>query len=352
MAYFGQLEIDGLIYPVGSSLTGVCTTNAGTQTKIVNTGLLGAAFTELIDGITVNIQFTQGNTREFIYLIVGTTESLPVHGNAKCNTNAILSFTYGSVNNVAHWILNAGEKTSTTVMNTYDSTSTEPISGKGVAEAIAPLLPNGDSAAGRGVDTEIGATSTHNNVPTSRAVVEYVDNAFGSFGGMIYKGTIGINGTISEVPRTGYDAGWVYRVITPNTYAGQICEIGDLLMSISPAGQYQLNAVSAHWTVIQTNLRSVMQGPPIAVEGNVAIFGADSHTLADSGYTIQSSVPANAQFTDTRYESSGTESVVTGIEPGEGFVLANILNANLNIASGFRLTRADVIKGIRIQEVT
>jgi hypothetical protein len=63
-------------------------------------------------------------------------------------------------------------------MQTYDSTSSEPISGRGVAEAIAPLVPGGNSAAALGVDTTIGDNPTDNKVPTSLAVVNYVNGAF------------------------------------------------------------------------------------------------------------------------------------------------------------------------------
>jgi len=111
---------------------------------------------------------------------------LPVHGNCKCNENAVLSFTYGQVNGVNHWILNAGEKTATTVMNTYDSTSSEPISGRGVAEAIAPLVPGGNSAANYTVETEIGANPSNSKIPTSNAVATYVNNAFASHDALVY----------------------------------------------------------------------------------------------------------------------------------------------------------------------
>mgnify|MGYP006896756118 CR=1 FL=1 len=55
MAYFGELKVNGTSYLVGSSLYGVCNTNASLTSKVVSTGVLGNDFTELINGITVNI---------------------------------------------------------------------------------------------------------------------------------------------------------------------------------------------------------------------------------------------------------------------------------------------------------
>jgi hypothetical protein len=59
--YIGKLQIDsGDILPIGSTLFGVCHTPAATAAKVVeNTALspdaLGAAFSPLLDGVTVHI---------------------------------------------------------------------------------------------------------------------------------------------------------------------------------------------------------------------------------------------------------------------------------------------------------
>ena len=259
MAYFGELVIDGNSYKVGSSLFGVCNTSADTREKVVaTTDTLGSIFTDFIYGITVNIQFTNGNTVEDITLAIGNTIALPVQGNAKCNVNAVLSFTYGTINGISKWILNAGEKTATTVMQTYDSTSSEPISGRGVAEAIAPFVPGGNSAANYSVDTSIGAFPSASKVPTSAAVANYVNNAFSTKDALLYRGTIGSNGTIYQLPTSGYNAGWLYKVIDDGTYAGQQCKVGDLILATSDAVNGTVNVVNSHWLAIHTNI-SVQQ---------------------------------------------------------------------------------------------
>lgn len=350
MAYFGQLVVDGDSYLVGSTLYGTCTTSAGTSAKVVDSGVLGSTFDQLIEGITVNIQFVQGCTIDSITLKIGTTSTLYVHGNCKCAANAVLSFTYGKVNGANRWILNAGEKSAVNVMQTYDSTSSEPISGRGVAEAIAPLVPGGNSAANYSVDTEIGNNPSGAKVPTSLAVANYVNNAFSEKDALIYKGTIGVGGTITSLPYSDYSAGWIYRVITAGTYANQKCEVNDLIMSIQDANDNAFGIIVSHWVVIQTNIVNPVSGPNSATQGHVATFGASNQEITDSGYTIETSVPSNAVFTDTHYEDKGTVQAITGIEEGTEFTFASIVSGALNIKRGITLSKATVSTGV--QEVT
>ena len=270
---------------------------------------------------------------------------MPVQGNAKCNANAILAFTYGTVDGVASWIMNAGEKTATTVMQHYDSTSTEPISGAGVAEAIAPLT-GGTSAASFGVDTAIGTNPSNDRVPTSAAVAGYVTDSFGRVNALVYKGTMGTGGDIISIPTGGYSAGWLYKIIQPGTYAGEKCEIGDIIFATQDASDLQLNAVPAHWTVVQKNLENAIQGPSYATTNHIATFNTNT-TLKDSGYTIETSVPANAVFTDTKYEDKGTIEAVTGIEAGNDFTIASASGGILHIASGIGLTKSTASTGIK-----
>ena len=66
--YIGKVQIDsGAILPVGSTLFGICRTPAGTAAKVIenteqNPDSLAAAFSPLMDGITVHVKFVNGNT--------------------------------------------------------------------------------------------------------------------------------------------------------------------------------------------------------------------------------------------------------------------------------------------------
>lgn len=118
-------------------------------------------------------------------------------------------------------------------------------------------------AAYKGVDTSISSGSTSTSLPTSQAVASYVSSAIGAIDAMRFKGTIGTGGTVTTLPTTGVKVGDTYRVITAGTYAGQACEIGDLIIA---------TATTPTWTVAQTNIdgaiTSISQGTGISVTGS------------------------------------------------------------------------------------
>lgn len=54
---------------------------------------------------------------------------------------------------------------------------------------------------------------------------------------MIFKGTLGTNGTITSLPTAAAaNEGYTYKVITAGTYAGQAAEVGDVFISAKPEG--------------------------------------------------------------------------------------------------------------------
>lgn len=138
--------------------------------------------------------------------------------------------------------------------------------------------PTIGSAAAKGVDTSIGSSPTDNNVPTSAAVASYVSTAVGAVDAMRFKGTIGTGGDVSQLPTSGVKVGDTYRVITAGTYAGQTCEVGDLIIAI---------ATTPTWTVAQTN-----------IDGAITAAGTG---LSKSGSTINHSNSVTAKTTQALY---------------------------------------------------
>lgn len=84
---------------------------------------------------------------------------------------------------------------------------------------------------GYSVQTTLASSSTA--IPTAAAVVAAIDNKIAAADAMIYKGTLGTDGTVTKVPANGYKVGWTYKVITAGTYAGIKCEVGDMLIAIN-----------------------------------------------------------------------------------------------------------------------
>lgn len=150
--------------------------------------------------------------------------------------------------------------------------------------------PTLGTAAAKGVDSTITSGSTSTNLPTTAAVVSYVSTEIGAVDAMRFKGTIGTGGTISSLPNT-HQIGDTYRVITAGTYAGQVCEVGDLLIAMTASG-----TTSSDWCVAQTNIdgaiTSITGTSPISVSGS-----GNSRTVshANSGATAGSYGDSAAQ---------------------------------------------------------
>lgn len=149
---------------------------------------------------------------------------------------------------------------------------------------------------------DIGATwnniSGKPDLMTSSEITAAINSAFATNDAMIFKGTIGVNGTVMQLPAS-HQAGWTYKVITNGSLAGQVCEIGDMIVCIAD-GEV---ATANDWTVIQTNIDGAVIGPVNSTAGHIATFtGTTGKVIQDSGFTIATSVPANAVFTDTKVE--------------------------------------------------
>ena len=145
-------------------------------------------------------------------------------------------------------------------------------------------------------------TDTANRTVSAKVFKDALDAYVDNINSVVYKGTLGTGGTITAVPSV-HEAGQLYRIITAGTYAGKVCEVGDLLLCINDS----LTASNDDWTVIQTNLDGVVIGPASSTDAHVAIFdGTTGKLIKDSGFTIGKSVPSDAKFTDTTYVFDGT----------------------------------------------
>lgn len=115
----------------------------------------------------------------------------------------------------------------------------------------------------------------------------YVDTLVGALdGALVYKGTLGTGGTYTALPTT-HGVGWTLRVITAGTYAGVVCEIGDLITSlVARAGTGNTNA---DWTVAQTNIDGAVTGPAGAISTEeIAVFNSNNRSLKGSGVLLSS----------------------------------------------------------------
>lgn len=104
------------------------------------------------------------------------------------------------------------------------------------ATTTAGYIPKFNNTTGvieNGYSVQTTLASSSSAIPTAAAVVAAIDSKIAAAEAMIYKGTLGTDGTITTVPVKGYKIGWTYKVITAGTYAGIKCEVGDMLIAIN-----------------------------------------------------------------------------------------------------------------------
>lgn len=138
--------------------------------------------------------------------------------------------------------------------------------------------------------TPTAPTAAAGTNTTQIATTAFVMNAMQTGDAMVYRGTIGSSGaTISTLPDT-HSRGWTYKVITAGTYAGHVCEIGDMIICIEDG----TSANNGDWTVVQSNLDGAVIGPSSSTANNVAIFsGTTGKIIADGGFAIESKAAAS-----------------------------------------------------------
>lgn len=145
--------------------------------------------------------------------------------------------------------------------------------------------------------------------------------------GIHFKGVLTNN---SGLPTTGYKAGWQYSVQVAGTYAGVVCEVGDLIVCIK---DYSESASNSDWSVLQANIVGAVTGPASSVANHVAIFdGVSGKVIKDGSFTIGKSVPSNAVFTDTTY--------VPATDSADGLLTASLHKKLIGIASGAEVNQA------------
>ena len=134
--------------------------------------------------------------------------------------------------------------------------------------------------------TPTSGDNSHAIADTAFVIAE-INSRLASNDAMLFKGTLGTGGTVTTVPTNGYQAGWTYRVITAGEYAGQQCEIGDLLIAITDGPATGSSVTNAHWTVAQTNIDgSIYMGTNSLTSGQLLVADGTAGKIKTSGYTI------------------------------------------------------------------
>jgi hypothetical protein len=125
----------------------------------------------------------------------------------------------------------------------------------------------------------------------------YADGLIAANDAMVYKGTIGTGGDVTALPTT-HGTGWTYRVIEAGTYAGKVCEEGDLIISL--VDRSGVGNVDADWSVVQANIDGAVTGPAGAIgTETIAVWNSNNRSLKDGGELISAFVK-RSDFTGTQ----------------------------------------------------
>ena len=145
----------------------------------------------------------------------------------------------------------------------------------------------------------------------------------------------GVVNSTATLPPYNYKAGWLYSVQEAGTYAGNVCEVGDLIICVKDYASG--SASNADWAVLQANLDGAVTGPSASVAAHVVVFdGTSGKRIKDSGFTIGCSVPANAKFTDTTYNAA--------TDAADGLLTASLHKKLVGIEEGADKTDAVNVK--------
>ena len=128
--------------------------------------------------------------------------------------------------------------------------------------------------------TVADATDSSTNIATTAFVAAAINSKLAANNAMQFKGTIGTNGTIQTLPAT-HAAGDTYRVVTAGTYAGQNCEMGDLIICITDG----TTAADGDWTVAQNNIDGALFTGSNYTAGQLLV-ATNSGAVDTTGYTI------------------------------------------------------------------
>lgn len=173
---------------------------------------------------------------------------------------------------------------------------------------------------------------------------DYADSILGANDAMVFKGTLGTGGTVTALPTT-YQTGWTYRVITAGTYAGQACEVGDLIIAVADATD---DGSNADWTIAQTNIDgAVTHSAPLTVDNIIVGNGAgqvkpSSTKVSDLATKSELTGKVDKTFELNGHALSGDSLDLTKSDVGLGNV-DNTADANKVVASAGKLTTARTI---------
>ena len=210
------------------------------------------------------------------------------------------------------------------------SKATADASGNTITTTYAPLIS--PSLTG----TPLAPTAPNGTSSMQIATTEFVNNTLSYINAMVFKGTLGTGGTIASLPAT-HEAGWTYKVITEDTYAGMKCQEGDLIICIAD-GTVSSNS---DWTSVQVNDDRLVTGPSSSTDGYIAVFSGTAGNIIKSGETTIANATVNKanEWVNPRtvYVALNTADknvIINGDSSSSAAAIALGVDGQLNVGNG------------------
>lgn len=153
--------------------------------------------------------------------------------------------------------------------------------GEGLVKGILPtgLLPGNEG------------TNEANILATQQYVLDQMEVA----DALMYKGTVNSNADLPDgsTDAKKYKTGWTYKVATAGTYAGKVCEVGDMIIANKDwaSGATPNN----DWDVVQANIDgAVVNNSPTATNNAIAVFDNSGRVIKDSQVIIETTLSASS----------------------------------------------------------
>lgn len=305
------------VHPAQTSVSG----NAGTASALQTA--------RYIDGL-----YFKGNADAVHYATCDTAEAATAKvatvinsQSYKLQTGSIVYVKFTNASGSSAQTLNVNSTGAKSITANYSTGSNTRIGRWGAGEVVGfvydgtywCMISKLDTTYSAGTDALLTAgTDTSNRVWQAKILHDYIATVVGGVDAMRFKGTIGTGGDITELPTTNVRVGDTYRVITAGTYAGHVCEVGDLIIA---------TATTPTWTVAQTNIEGAITTSDAAdtnpiMDGTVAIGTSTKYARMDHVHPSDTSrVPTTRKVNGHALSADVT---VTNLDLGQGYATCAI----------------------------
>ena len=239
-----------------------------------------------------------------------------------------------------------------TLKLTVNGTATDNIAVKGLgsaaytassAYATSAQGTKADNAMPKSGGTFTGAVTLNAdpNAALGAATKQYVDNQIttkiAASDAMVFKGTLGSNGTITAIPTADVVKGDTYKVITAGTYAGSVCKVGDLLIAITSGSP---EATADNWVYVPSGNENETTVSYSTTTQNLTTSAKTGSIILGEGATKQVDNSVGTGSTSTKLPTS--KAVAAFVDGQIGTVTKTVTGHTGN--SGIHMTSTEKTK--------